>query len=190
MIPIMLHPLIDALRNLPSDPRHYENGARIFRQSDDVQVLHLMETGQAHLIRHQINGLSLTLQRASAGSILAEASLFSLQYHCDAIAVGAVSTSAIAKSVIRAEMSRNSQMAERWAAYLAHEVQAARLRAEILALRTVAERLDAWIALHGGQMPIKGDQKTVAAEIGVSPEALYREFARRRRKANSAHGAV
>lgn len=182
MILIMLHPLIDSLRHLPSDLRHYAAGDQIFRQSDDVQVIHLIEVGQVHLIRHQIKGFSLTLQRASAGAILAEASLFSQQYHCDAIAVGAVSTAAIAKSVIRAEMARSPQMAETWASYLAREVQTARLRDEILVLRTVAERLDAWISLHDGHIPAKGEQKTVAAEIGVSAEALYREFARRRRQ--------
>ena len=67
-----------------------------------------------------------------------------------------------------------------WASYLADEVRGARLRAEVLALRTVAERLDAWAAAQGN-LPPKGTWKTVAQEIGASPEALYREIARRRR---------
>ena len=54
------------------------------------------------------------------------------------------------------------------------------LRADAkLSLRTVAERLDAWIAASG-RYPAKGEWKTVAAEIGNSPEALYRELAKRR----------
>jgi CRP-like cAMP-binding protein len=66
-----------------------------------------------------------------------------------------------------------------WAAYLAHAVQAARLRAELRTLRTVAERLDAWL---GGErsLPEKGTWQDLAAELGVSREALYRELARRR----------
>ena len=54
----------------------------------------------------------------------------------------------------------------------------ARLRAEILAFRTIAERLGAWIAAKG-EFPPKGTWKTVAQEIGTSPESLYREIARR-----------
>ena len=52
------------------------------------------------------------------------------------------------------------------------------MRAEILALKTVAERLDAWIAWHE-QRPAKGKWRHVAEEIGVSPEAFYRELAKR-----------
>ena len=64
---------------------------------------------------------------------------------------------------------------------LAHEVQNARLRAETLALKSVAARLDAWIAWNGA-LPEKGKWTALAGEIAVSPEALYREIARRRSK--------
>lgn len=63
--------------------------------------------------------------------------------------------------------------------HLSREVRNARQRAEILSLRTVADRLDAWLA-ENGDMPEKGLWKNVAEEIGASPEALYREIARRR----------
>ena len=66
-----------------------------------------------------------------------------------------------------------------WATHLADEVRTARLRAEILAFKTVADRLGAWIAAKG-EFPPKGTWKTVAQEIGISPESLYREIARRR----------
>ena len=67
-----------------------------------------------------------------------------------------------------------------WASYLARELQRARLRSEILSLKTVAQRLDAWIGWNGGRPPEKGEWKFVASQIGVSPEALYREIAKRR----------
>jgi hypothetical protein len=51
----------------------------------------------------------------------------------------------------------------------------------MLSLKTVAARVDAWTAFNDAQLPPKGQWRQVAAEIGVTPEALYREFARRRR---------
>jgi hypothetical protein len=54
------------------------------------------------------------------------------------------------------------------------------LRAEILSLKTVSARLDAWMDWNGGVLPNKGEWKLVAGEISVSPEALYRELGRRR----------
>jgi hypothetical protein len=49
-----------------------------------------------------------------------------------------------------------------------------------LSLKTVAERLEGWLIWRGGGLPPKGAWKDIAAEIGVSPEALYRELAKRR----------
>ena len=81
---------------------------------------------------------------------------------------------------MRARLARSPEFAEAWAEYLTREVQEARLRSEILSLKTVARRLDAWLLSHGGHMPAKGEWKSLAHQIGVSPEALYRELARRK----------
>lgn len=62
---------------------------------------------------------------------------------------------------------------------LARTVQAARVRAEIRSLPKVAERLDAWLD-EGHVLPTKGRWQDLAAELGVSREALYRELAQRR----------
>ncbi len=54
------------------------------------------------------------------------------------------------------------------------------MRSEILSMRTVVKRLDAWLLSHGDRLPAKGEWKNLALQIGVSPEALYRELARRK----------
>lgn len=183
MISIMS--LLDRLRLLSSSRRRFNPGEFLFHQGDPVNVLHLIEGGEAHLVRHQHGGSSLTLQRARAGSLLAEASLFAERYHCDGIAIRAAVTLLLPRLAVRRALECDPGLARAWSAFLAREVQAARLRAEFLSLRTVAERLDAWLASNGGRLPAKGDWKTVASEIGVSPEALYRELGKRR--ARSAH---
>lgn len=180
MIEIMAGSLDDLLRRLPATDRRFATGDHVFRQGAKVLALHRIVAGSVHLARHQPNGGTLVLQRAGPASILAEASMFSDRYHCDAIAVSATCTRAITKPVLRAALARDPDLAEAWAAYLAREVQATRMRVEILSLRTVAERLDAWLAATGERLPTKGEWRSLAAEIGVSPEALYREFARRR----------
>ena len=60
----------------------------------------------------------------------------------------------------------------------AREVQAQRARIEILRLRRVSDRLDAWLDLYGE--PKKGEWIAIADKIGVSPPALYRELAKRK----------
>ena len=115
---------------------------------------------------------------------MAEASLYSERYHCDGRAAQAVRLTAYAKSDIMLHLRKSPDFAEAWARHLARELQQARLHAEILSIRTVAKRLDAWMGWHDGTMQSHGDWKTIASEIGVSPEALYRELAKRRRSAS------
>ena len=178
--------VLERLRELDSTERTFEAGACLFRLGDEVSVLHLVEDGEAHLVRHRADGGALVLQRALANTVLAEASLFSVRYHCDGVAVTPTRTLAIARPAVRRLLAEDPGFAESWAVHLSRELHATRLRAEILSLRTVRERLDAWIGWHGEVLPGKGTWKTVASEIGTSPEALYRELARRRREAPQA----
>ena len=99
--------------------------------------------------------------------------------HCDGVAVRPTRTLAIARNAVRRLLAEDPRFAESWTVHLSRELQATRLRAEILSLKTVRERLDAWIGWNGESLPTKGTWKTVAKEIGTSPEALYRELARR-----------
>lgn len=138
----------------------------------------LIEVGTAQLVRHHPNGSAVVLQRANPGAVLAEASLFTPEYHCDAIALSSVQARIVSRAAVQQLFYSNPDFAKAWVAHLGKEVRSARLRAEILTLKTVAERLDAWLADHG-QLPKKGGWKVIAHEIGTSPEALYREIARR-----------
>jgi CRP-like cAMP-binding protein len=121
------------------------------------------------------------LQHAAPGDVLAEASLYSSHYHCAAQAASAVLLAAVPVAAMCAALAADTGLAELWAKHLTREVQAARLRSEIRSLRTVADRLDAWLGENGWKLPPKGNWQDIAAEIGVTPEALYRELAVRRR---------
>lgn len=180
MIAIMSASLIERLVDLGVRERSFAAGASLFKRGDRVQSLHFVRGGEVHLVRYQVNGAQLVLQRAGPSSIVAEASIFSERYHCDAVAICATSTRAIDKGALRAALLNSPDLAELWLSYLAGEVQAMRLRAEVLSLRRVSDRLDAFIASQDERAPRRGEWTTVAAEIGVSPEALYRELARRR----------
>ncbi|HLJ19724.1 MAG TPA: Crp/Fnr family transcriptional regulator [Stellaceae bacterium] len=171
--------LVSLLGDLPGRECRFAAGDTLFRLGDAVRRLHLIRDGTVHLVRHHEDGSALILQRAGPGSILAEASVYSPRYHCDARAETATVTWAVSRTEVRKALAERPALSESWASYLAQEVQRARLQAEILSLKTVAERLNAWVAWNGS-FPAKGQWSLVALEIGVSPEALYREIANRR----------
>ena len=180
MIAIMSDRLVRLLRTLPAKERRLAEGGLLFHRGDPVTSLFLVLEGTVELARHQADGGLLVLQRASPNAVLAEASVFSERYHCDAFAAVRSVVLAVPMGEVRSRLARSPEFAEAWAEHLAHEVQAARLRSEILTLKTVARRLDAWLLSHGEGLPAKGEWKSLAHQIGVSPEALYRELGRRK----------
>jgi CRP-like cAMP-binding protein len=171
--------LIDALSNLTERELKVLTGDTLFRAGDPMQSLYLVVIGALRLTRVLPHGLELTLQRAYSGAIVAEASLFAARYHCNAVATEPSILCVVPVQRIAAALRDDSGLVWDWARHLAREVQRARAHAEILSLKTVAERVDGWSALNGGVLPPKGRWRHLASEIGVSPEALYREFARR-----------
>jgi CRP-like cAMP-binding protein len=177
MIPIMsenLAPLFNV-----GERRLLEAGTYLVRSGDAVRYMFLVVAGAVVLTRVTGSGTPVILQRARPGAVLAEASAYSRAYHCDARAVTETLVRAVTVDEFRARLASDPGLADSWAAHLAHAVQSARLRAEIRTLRTVAERLDAWLG-EGRAMPAKGAWQDLAAELGVSREALYRELSRRR----------
>lgn len=180
MIEIMSLAVFDRLRSLSFASRDFAEGDTVFRTGDAIRYLYVVADGRAHLVRHLEGGASLILQRASAPAILAEASLHSNVYHCDAVAETKLKLLLIERRLLVRRLAEDRDLALSVEVHLAREVQRARLRAEILSVRTVADRLDAWLACHESGVPAKGGWKLLAAELGITPEALYREIAKRR----------
>lgn len=178
MITIM-STLIEVLAGLAEREHALSEREVLFRTGDPVRSMFVVATGLVRLVRQLPHGPILTVQLAGGGSVLAEASLFAGEYHCDAIAVERSRLLACSRRRVEEAVTRSPETAKIWSEHLAAEIQRARAQIEIVSLKTVSERLDAWLALRG-RLPPKGRWQRVAAEIGVTPEALYRELARRR----------
>jgi CRP-like cAMP-binding protein len=171
----------DALADVFADGvrRKWPRGAAVILQCDDVAAMYLVTKGRFVLHRPMADGGSLVVQRAQAGDVLAEASAYARSYHCAAYAETEGEALSLPTPLFHQRLAQNTAAAQAWAAHLAHAVQNARLRAEISSLRGVEARLDAWAAA-GRSITDKGHVQDLAAEIGVTREALYRALSRRR----------
>lgn len=178
MITIMFQDLDPLLQNLERRQLAFHPGATVFRQGDPVRHVFFVTAGAIDLVRHQASGAPLVLQHAGPDTILAEASIDSAMYHCAAVAVSSSTAWAISKREFLNRIAQSPKLALALVRRLAHELQNARFQTEILSMKTVAERLGAWTGWRGS-LPPKGQWVRLAAELGVSPEALYREIAKR-----------
>lgn len=154
----------------------------VFDRDAEVSSLFVVKSGLVHLVRFREDGGMVVLQRAIAGGILAEASVLSEHYHCAAIAMQASVLKVYPRRSVQKMLVTSPEAALEYARFLAGEMRIARKRAEILALKTVAERLTAWLTWNHGLLPERGAWHHVADEIGISKEALYRELSKRRKQ--------
>jgi CRP-like cAMP-binding protein len=154
-------------------------GAFLFHAQDIVRSMFLVEEGEISLERVQDNGQITCFQRAEVGDVLAEASAYAQKYHCDARVVQNVRVRRIGKAYFKSQLRKDPALADAWASQLARAVHKARLIGEIRSFKAVSDRLDAWLD-EVQELPPKGQWQSLAHEIAVSPEALYRELAKRR----------
>jgi CRP-like cAMP-binding protein len=181
MIAIMFNDLFDHMADKAGQRLRFQEGGYLFHRDDPVRQMFAVASGSVDLVRPQADGKPIILQQAGSRTVLAEASLYSQRYHCDGVVHADAIIIGVARQAFLNLLESDKSFAGLWASHLAREVQNARYRSEILTRKTVAERLDAWLDWHGETLPQKGRWKNMAAQIGVSPEALYRELARRRK---------
>lgn len=155
-------------------------GSFLFHVRDRVRFVYIIDSGVVSLERVQPSGLTTCFQRAEVGDVLAEASVYASAYHCDARALNQVSFRRVRKADFQQHLSESPHLANIWAEHLARTVQRTRLSAEIRSFKTVRERLDAWLDEYGA-LPAKGQWQSLAYQLAVSPEALYRELSKRKK---------
>ena len=151
--------------------------------SDEVtEPLASMRSWKAvRLVRVNRAGREAVLHVATVGDTMAEASLFSASYHCDAIATTDAVVRLYPKAAILAEFDRNPKAAQKFAAVLAHQVMTLRTRLEHRNIRAARDRVRHYLAINadadGRTVALSGTLKDVAGELGLTHEALYRTLA-------------
>lgn len=162
--------------------RRFAAGQTLFRAGSRSSGFFEVIGGTVRLIRVDRNGREAVLQTASAGDTLAEASLFSPAYHCDAIAATDAVVRLFPKSVMLAELQRDPRLARAFAAMLARQVMTLRTRLETRNIHSARERVRHFLAVNAGAdrrtVALPGTLKQLAADLGLTHEALYRTLAR------------
>lgn len=162
--------------------RKLRAGETLFRAGAKAAGFYEVIDGKVRLVRLDRSGREAILQLASAGDTLAEASLFSSSYQCDAIATTDAVVRLYPKAIVRHELRHDPEFAQAFAAMLARQVMALRTRLERRNIYAARDRLRHFLAVHAGTdgqtVVLPGTLKELAADLGLTHEALYRTLAR------------
>jgi CRP-like cAMP-binding protein len=161
--------------------RKLKAGEVLFRLGDKTMGLCEVIAGRVRLARVDRSGHEVVLHVARAGETLAEASLFSPHYHCDAIASTKATVCVYPKREVLAAFERNPKVARAFSAALACQVMDLRTRIEQRNIRSARERIRHYLEINasadGRAVELRGSLKDIAAELGLTHEALYRTLA-------------
>lgn len=153
-------------------------GTRLFTEGKAPIWMFYVTRGEIALIRNGVDGEIAFLQRQRRGFV-AEASLLSDRYHCNADALLNSSLIKVPIPALKDWLSKDTQFSLRWISMLSAEVRRIRMQNERLALPTIRARI-----LHllntgkqGAIFQFQGSLKLMAQELAVSHEALYRGLA-------------
>ncbi|MDQ7070424.1 MAG: Crp/Fnr family transcriptional regulator [Rhodobacterales bacterium] len=145
----------------------------LFHQEATPHALYYVASGAVTLQRHTEAGQLVTLHRASAGDLIAEASLFSPHYHCDCIAETPSTCIALDITAVRNRMADNPDFAAALVQRFARQVQGYRRQLELRSIKSAKQRVLA--GLSDGWL--QGNVLHFAADMGLTHEATYRALA-------------
>jgi len=161
--------------------RKLKSGEALFRLGDKTAGLCEVIAGRVRLARVDRSGREIVLHVAGPGDTIAEASLFSPAYHCDAIASTDAVVRVYPKPAVLAAFEKDRKAAQAFTATLARQVMNLRTRIEQRNIRSARERVRHFLALNAGAdgrtVELGGTLKDLAAELGLTHEALYRTLA-------------
>jgi CRP-like cAMP-binding protein len=156
-------------------------GEALFRQGDRALAIYAVESGRLRLVRHTVDDRLAVLHTARAGELFAEAALFASTYHCDAVAAAPAAVRIYPKRDLLAAFRADAVLAERFMAQLARQIHGLRARLEERNIRSARERVLHHLALAADRatrrVALDGTLVDLAAELGLSHEALYRTLA-------------
>lgn len=177
-VPDVLRELLTPSLTAAASGVELRKGETLFRQRRRPRYMHFVVGGEIVLERISEGGDPVVLQRVRQGFV-AEASLQSGSYHCDAVVTAPGWAIAVPIEPLKIELATDSAFALRWIGMLNAEVRRLRAQCERLSLKGVGERLLHLVDTEGvdGRLPIGSGLKSLATELAVSHEALYRTVA-------------
>lgn len=144
-------------------------GDKVFRQGARTCGLYVVKCGRVHLERVGPDGERFIIYRAEPGMSLAEASVFSDRYHCDAVVAEAGAFVQIDKAAVLSAFA-DPDFARAYARQAAQQIQAQRQALEIVGIRRAEERV--YAGMVAGLL--ESSVVDFASALHLSHEATYR----------------
>jgi len=156
-------------------------GQTLFNQGEPTVGLYEVVSGKIRHVRMDAEGREILVSIACPGDTIAEASLFVPVYQCEATAVTTAIVRLYKRASLLAEFERDPALARAFMSMLAHQILDLRIRLERRSMHSARDRVRHYLAARAGSegrtVALPSTVKDLAAELGLTHEALYRTLA-------------
>ena len=155
----------------------FSKGEFLFAQGADVENMYFLQSGGIRLLRHTPEGDKVILHTASAGELIAEASLFSDHYHCSAITDYPSRVYSLPRRQLLHTLSTRAKLSLQVLKTLSQQIRDLRGLLEIRNIRSAEQRILAYLrsrADPGGRVALTLSLRDTAYKLGLAHETLYR----------------
>lgn len=159
--------------------RRLRRGEVLFRLGERAEHVFRVRTGAVRLERVAADGSPVAIGVARPSDTVGEAALFAVEYHCDARAEVATVVESARAELLRERLRSDAALAVRVIGNLTRQLRDVRAMLELRSSHSARERVLRYFALFGSVAAL-GDVslQTLAHQIGMRPETLYRTLAR------------
>jgi len=164
---------------IDSKPLLLKKAGRLFDQGTQVEKMYFVMSGRVKLVRHPADGEGVVLHVATAGEMIAEASLFSETYHCSAIADQPSELGCIDRKLALERILDNAQTSQSVMRLFAQQIRDLRGLHELRNIRSAQNRVFSYLtaqANDSGEITLNMSLKDMAYKLGLAHETLYREL--------------
>lgn len=165
--------------NFDSTSIQLKKNSCLFAQGSQVKRMHFIVNGRIKLIRHPIDGEDVVLHVATAGEMIAEASLFVEVYHCSAIVDQLTMVRCIDRDLVLESILKDENITKDVMRLFAKQIRDLRGLHELRNIRSAQARILAYLeTLQGTSSTITLNMslKDMAYRLGLAHETLYREM--------------
>jgi len=163
-----------------------ERGHPLFCQGDRVKGLFMLRSGLMRFVHYTEQGQLINHYMIYPGEIFAEIVLFVDCYACTAIADQPSEVIMFPKAIVLEELKSNLDFAEAFMAKMAERLHMTKILLELRGLRSARDRVLHYLEVlaepGSNTLTLTRSLKSIAADLGLSPEALSRTLAQLRQE--------
>jgi CRP-like cAMP-binding protein len=161
--------------------QHFLEGQVLFQRNEPSRAIYAVKAGCVRLLHYTKSGQCISHYSVHTGELCAEIVLFLDAYACTAIAEEPTQVLAFPKEAFLSGIQQDPDLAIAFMTQLSNRLHMAKIMVELRSIRSATERVLHYLRLitppEQNAVVLEQPLKSIAADLGISPEAFSRTLA-------------